>query len=109
MLDISKIADGPAGSTQVRHINDIIVEQLTQISGVVDELVEEGHTIIGVRSEPSGGLPTVQLANSEVLARMVERNDACYYRRRSASLGTYLTGQFQRRGVRVVWVELEAH
>lgn len=109
MQAISKIMSGPEGSRRMRPINELVIEELERAAKVARDLAAAGHTIIGVRAEPSGGLPTVQLASSSRLSEMVARNEAAYYRSTSDQIGIYHTGQFQVDGVRVLWIEMERH
>lgn len=109
MHAIAKIVTGPAGAREMRPINEMVIDELERAAKVARDLVSEGHTLISVRSAPTGGLPTVQLARSSRLSAMVGRNEAAYYKSTTEQIGTFHTGQFQREGVRVVWVELEYH
>lgn len=109
MQAVKNIVAGPVGQRRMRPVNDIVVEQIDALGRVARELIADGHTVIGVNIEPTGGLPTVQLASSSRLAAMVEADQATYYRRQTDPLGITHTGQFQAGGVRVVWLELERH
>lgn len=109
MQAISKMVAVADGKPRMRPINELVIEELERAAKVARDLAADGHTIIGVRAEPSGGLPTVQLASSSRLSAMVARNEAAYYRSTSDQIGTYHTGQFQIDGVRVLWIEMERH
>jgi len=109
MQEITSIATGAPHARRLRPINGIVTEQIDLLAAVSGQLMREGHTVIGVSIEPTGGLPTVQLACSSRLSQMVAENQATYYKRETTAFGTHHTGQFQRGGVRVLWLELGGH
>ncbi|MBK8163978.1 MAG: hypothetical protein IPK65_12855 [Gammaproteobacteria bacterium] len=106
MQDITTVSTD-RGVRRLRPINEIVTEQLDLLSAVAGQLMQEGHTLIGVSIEPTGGLPTIQLAASARLSEMVAGDHATYYKRVTGPSGTHRTGQFQRGGVRVLWLELD--
>lgn len=109
MQDITTIATADHGVRRARPINEIVTKQIDLLSAVSGQLMREGHTVIGISIEPTGGLPTVQLACSMRLSQMVADNEATFYKRISSRFGVCHTGQFQRGGVRVIWLEPAEH
>lgn len=86
------------------HNREMGIAALT-LADTVRELNDRGLQVVSIAAQAIG-LPTVRVSPCRLLDGMVQRDEAVFYRFGTDEHGVpFREGQFQLKGVRVVWQE----
>jgi hypothetical protein len=88
----------------VPPINKLLHDTALDVAFVVRWLALDGFNVIKIEFE-TGFKPTVHIQSCLACTKLIERGEATYYRMGGSGVDRYRIGQFQIRGVRVLWTE----
>lgn len=90
-------------STVKQHINDIMLDRLTQAKRAVVTLKRDGFSVIGI--DTSLTRPVVQIQTCAQCADLIRQGRAAYYRWQTVDGVREQIAQFELEGCKVIWAE----
>lgn len=90
-------------ATAKQHINDIMLDRLTQAKHAVVSLKRDGFSVIGM--DMSLTRPVVQIQTCAKCSELIQQGRAAYYRWQTVDGMREQIAQFELEGCKVIWVE----
>lgn len=90
-------------ATAKQHINDIMLDRLTQAKRAVVALKRDGYSVIGM--DMSLTRPVLQIQTCAQCAELIKQGRAAYYRWQTVGAVREQIAQFELEGCKVIWVE----
>lgn len=90
-------------ATAKQHINDIMLDRLTQAKRAVVALKRDGYSVIGM--DMSLTRPVLQIQTCAQCGELIKQGRAAYYRWQTVGAVREQIAQFELEGCKVIWVE----